>query len=347
MQPSEAPPPPSVPRPCPAPPRSRRAGLPSQARLGLVVLGVFAALSAARAQPLQLPGAAGSSPVGTPVAPPAVAPPAPGAPAPGDAARRATLPQVKAIADDALLGQPLMHQGRNGRLVMERLRPGQPAFGLRFSAEGFQTTNVLEPCGVSFGDQPVALESLGRPAGLPRYRLQSSVCPIVFDVMANALLVIEPQAPCVIEAAQCRVSPRGLWGPDARGLGAGARDIERDRARAEGQVRDGFRLLSERAPNDDKRAIAREQAGFSSEREQICRDFQREDIHGFCALKITEARAASLRARLGGDTKPEPRPRRQPAASQAAPSQPVPAPAAQPRPPQGAGQPMRLPQPQP
>jgi hypothetical protein len=43
--------------------------------------------------------------------------------------------------------------------------------------------------------------------------------------------------------------------------------------------------------------VAREQASFSSEREQTCRDFNREGNHGFCAAKFTEARALSLRAR--------------------------------------------------
>jgi hypothetical protein len=49
----------------------------------------------------------------------------------------------------------------------------------------------------------------------------------------------------------------------------------------------------------DKEAIkqiASEQAGFSSEREVICRNYLREDIHGFCALRITQARALALQA---------------------------------------------------
>jgi hypothetical protein len=260
--------------------------------LGLAALACAGPL---RAQPMQLPGAAGSTPVGTPVAPPAAAP---GAPAAGSA-RPAAPPPARVIAEDAVVGQGLTHEGRSGRFVMERMRAG---YGLKFAVDGFQTGNLLEPCAVSFGDQAVPLESLGRPEGLARFRLQSSVCPIVFDVLNNALLVIEPQTPCVIEAAQCRISPRGLWAPDARGLVALARELERERGRAEAQVRDGFRQLSARGSADERRAVAREQASFSSEREQICRDFAREPNHGFCATKITEARAAALRARLA--TKP-------------------------------------------
>ncbi len=254
------------------------------------------------AQPMQLPGSSGSAPVGTTVAPPASAPAARPQGTAGATQRPAA--SARAVADDAIVGQALMHQGRAGRFVMERMQGG---FGLKFTVEGFQTTNLLEPCGVSFGDQVVPLESLGRPEGLPRFKLQSSVCPIVFDVLNNALLVVEPQAPCVIEAAQCRLNPKGLWAPDGRGLVALSRDIEKERARAEGQVRDGFRLLGTRGDADDKRAAAREQAGFSSEREQVCREFSREGNHGFCAAKITEAKAASLRARLNPAAEAKPR----------------------------------------
>lgn len=256
------------------------------------VLGLMASPGSVLAQPMQLPGAVGSAPVGVPVAPPAAATGA--APPAGFPGSRPAAVPVKQVADDAIVGQALLHQGRSGRFVMERLRGG---YGLKVSFEGFQTTNLLEPCGVAFGDEAVPLESLGRPAGLPRFRLQASACPVVFDVLNNALMVVEPQAPCVIEAAQCRIDPRGLWAPDGRGLVALARDIEKDRARAEAQVREGFRVLGERGSPDDKRMVAREQASFSSEREQTCRDFNREGNHGFCAAKFTEARASSLRAR--------------------------------------------------
>jgi hypothetical protein len=258
----------------------------------VLVLGLMASPGSVLAQPMQLPGAVDSAPVGVPVAPPAAATGA--APPAGFRGSRPAAVPVKQVADDAIVGQALLHQGRSGRFVMERLRGG---YGLKVLFEGFQTTNLLEPCGVAFGDDAVPLESLGRPAGLPRFRLQASACPVVFDVLNNALMVVEPQAPCVIEAAQCRIDPRGLWAPDGRGLVALARDIEKDRARAEAQVREGFRVLGERGSPDDKRMVAREQASFSSEREQTCRDFNREGNHGFCAAKFTEARASSLRAR--------------------------------------------------
>ena len=269
--------------------------------VGPLLLAGLLAAAPARAQPLQLPGAGVVTPPGAVQPPPTVQPPGqpPGQP-------RSAAPPVRAVSDDAVVGQALLHNGRGGRLVMEKRRTG---YGLKFAAEGFQINNLTEPCGISFGDDAIELESLGRPAGLPRFRLKAPICPIVFDVLPNALLVVEPREPCVVEAAQCRVAPYGLWAPDGRGLVALARDIERDRARAEVQVREGFRNLGAKVEPEDRRVVAREQAGFSSEREQICREFHREESHGFCAAKVTEARAASLRSRLN-EGKPEPRARR-------------------------------------
>jgi hypothetical protein len=253
----------------------------------LAAVGAFP--SPAAAQPMQLPGAVPSAPAGTPVAPPAAAP------RPGETPPRPAAAPVRQVAEDAVVGQALLHNGRSGRLVMERMRDG---FGLRFTGEGFQTGNLTEGCGVSFGDQPVPLERVGRPAGLARFRLRAPACPIEFDVLSNAILVVQPQAPCVIEAAQCRIDVAGMWAPDGRGLTAMANEFARDRVAAENQVREGFRQLTGRAEGADRRDVAREQAGFSSEREQICRDFAREATHGFCAAKFTQARAASINARL-------------------------------------------------
>ena len=70
------------------------------------------------------------------------------------------------------------------------------------------------------------------------------------------------------------------------------------------------------------KAAAREQAGFSSNREMICRDYLREANHGFCALQLTEARSFALLARIGAETegkpKPRPKPKKKPPAAAAA-----------------------------
>lgn len=259
------------------------------------VVGVLAA-GPAIAQPLQLPGAAVPSPAGTTQAPP---------PTSGQPAVKKVAPvAIRAPTEESVIDRTYRRNGATGETKFERMPSG---YGLRLTAEGFQTGNPTEPCAVSFGDKPLPLRSLGKPAGLPRYELEAPICPIVLDVLDGAILVTAPAQPCVIEAAECRIDPRGLWGPDSRTLLGQSKDIERTRSRAESAVREGYKTLTAKASTPDQRMIAREQAGFSSEREQVCRDFQREGVHGFCAAKMTEARAAELRMRLGGG-QAEPRP---------------------------------------
>jgi hypothetical protein len=275
--------------------------------LPLALLVLAGASQVVLAQPLQLPGAQPFNAPGTHQAAPASSS--------GPAAPRApSMPAIKVAGEDAILGRVLRHNGGPGEATFEKTATG---FGVRLTVDGFQSSNLVEPCAVSFGEAPLPVTSLGRPAGVPRYRLEAPICPIVFDVLDGAFLVVEPAQPCVVEAAACRIDPRGLWGPDARTLAARAKEIEAARGVAERAVREGYRTLTAKADAVDQRAIAREQAGFSAERELICRSFQREGQFGFCGARLTEARAASIRARLGITSeaaKPATRPRPRPAA---------------------------------
>ncbi len=252
---------------------------------------------------MQLPGAQPFNAPGTQQA----APPGSGAPA---APRPPSMPAIKVAGEDAILGRVLRHNGGPGEAVFEKTAAG---YGLKLTADGFQSSNLVEPCAVSFGETPVPVTALGRPAGVPRYRLEAPICPIVFDVLDGAFLVVEPAQPCVVEAAACRIDPRGLWGADARTLAARAKEIEAARSTAERAVREGYRVLTARADALEQRAITREQASFSAERELVCRSYQREGQYGFCGARLTEARAASIRARLGLTNEPAkaaPRPAR-------------------------------------
>lgn len=271
--------------------------------LTLALLALAGLAEGALAQPMQLPGAQPFNAPGTQQA----APPATGGPA---APRPPAMPAIKVAGEDAILGRVLRHNGGLGEAVFEKTATG---YGLKLTADGFQSSNLVEPCAVSFGETPVAVTSLGRPAGVPRYRLEASICPIVFDVLDGAFLVVEPAQPCVVEAAACRIDPRGLWGADARTLPARAKEIEAARGTAERAVREGYRVLTAKADAVEQRAVAREQASFSAERELICRSYQREGQYGFCGARLTEARAASIRARLGLSAEPPkaaPRPAR-------------------------------------
>lgn len=265
-------------------------------RLILAALALASAATAALAQPLQLPGAQPFNAPGTQQA----APSQPGTPA---APKPPSMPAIKVAGEDAILGKALHRHGNHGEAVFSKTATG---YGLKLNLDGFQSANLVEPCAVSFGDAPLPVTPLGRPAGVPRYKLEAPICPIVFDVLDGAFLVVEPTEPCIVQAAQCRIDPRGLWGPDARTVGGQAKEIEKARGSAERAVREGYRTLTAKSDAVEQRVIAREQAGFSAEREMICRDFQREGQFGFCGARITEARAASLRARLGLNTEPKP-----------------------------------------
>lgn len=281
---------------------------------------VFAgATGLAQAQPLQLPGAQPFNPAGTQQsAPPSSTPSGPPKP------RVPSMPAIKLPTEESITGRPLRHNGALGQASFEKLGTG---YGLKFSADGYQSDNLTEPCVVNFGDAPIPVTPHGKPAGVPRYQLEAPACPIVFDVLDGAFLVVEPAEPCVITAAACRIDPRGLWGPDARTLTSRTKEIEADRGKAERAVLEGYKALTAKSDAVDQRSIAREQAGFSSERERICRDFQREGQIGFCAARLTEAKAASIRARLGLPTeaKPEPKPR-PPRPAVARPAAPAPVP---------------------
>jgi hypothetical protein len=262
---------------------------PTHLAFRLALLAFVGASPAVQAQPMQLPGAQPFNAPGTQQA----APPGTAAPA---APRAPTMPAIRVAGEEAIIGRVLRHNGGLGEAVFEKTATG---FGLKLTADGFQSSNLVEPCAVSFGEAPLPVTSLGRPAGVPRYRLEAPICPIVFDVLDGAFLVVEPAQPCVVEAAACRIDPRGLWGPDARTLPARAKEIESARGVAERAVREGYRVLTAKADAVEQRAIAREQASFSAERELVCRSFQREGQLGFCGARLTEARAASIRARLG------------------------------------------------
>lgn len=273
-------------------------------RFAVSLAALATMIAGAQAQPLQLPGAQPFNATGTLQA----APVQPGAPS---QPRPPSMPAIKVVGEEAILGKVLHRNGNHGEATFSRTASG---YGMKLSLDGFRPANLVEPCSVSFGDEPLPVTALGRPSGVPRYRLEAPICPIVFDVLDGAFLVVEPNEPCVVEAAQCRIDPRGLWGPDARTISGQAKEIESARGAAERAVREGYRTLTARSDAVEQRSIAREQAGFSAEREMICRDFQREGQLGFCAARITAARAAYLRARLGLNTepktaaKPKPRP---------------------------------------
>ena len=56
-----------------------------------------------------------------------------------------------------------------------------------------------------------------------------------------------------------------------------------------------------------QRYSAAEQAAFSSEREEACRTYVQEAVHGFCATRYTEARVIALQSQLSEAPPPKKR----------------------------------------
>ena len=219
---------------------------------------------------------------------------------------------LKTLGEEAIVGQDLSLNGEHGRIIFAR--SGDALSATSLTMDGSQISRPDESCRVDVvAAQPIQAKSIGRPAGALRYELDLAACPFSFDILDGAILVAAPPAVCQFTTADCKVDPAGLWGPRASTFSpAKIKEIEHSRSRAENLMRENFRdLLSRTHGKAAIKTTAGDQAGFTSVRAQICRDYAREDQHGFCALTMTEARAMALKVMLGqasqdvADKKPE------------------------------------------
>ncbi|MDE2364948.1 MAG: hypothetical protein KGM42_19895, partial [Hyphomicrobiales bacterium] len=256
-----------------------------------VALMMASIASPARAQ-MQLPGAVAPAAAGTVSAP---------------AAAKAAKPKPKRVApaapriptDDAVVGHALMLNGKTG--LMEFSRQAKELQLLRLKLAGDQIDRPGEPCEIDLTSQPVALKGTGRPMGVNRYDLDLPACPFSVDIWEGAALAIRTNGACEFKAAGCRVDPTGLWGQPASEIGPQrAKEIEGQRRRAEQDMRSQFKtwIATARGDRDLVSRIAREQAAFSSRREELCRTYAREAQHGYCDLVATEARTSALAAHI-------------------------------------------------
>ena len=250
----------------------------------------------AKAQ-MMLPGAVAPTPEGTTVHP--------NADSAGRARSRihaadglpAAPPAARTPGANTLAGQTLYLNGGKS-LVVFQARDKSIAVS-RLLLAGARPSNSREECQVESPGVPIAATDLGKPNGLTRIQLDLPACPIAFDILDGAALAVGDPATCVFKEQNCQISPGGLWGPQPGALGPDkVKAIDHQRASAEAAVRTDFKLLL--STTKDRSTIsgyAREQAGFSSSREEICRDYAGEGRHGFCSARLTEARAAALRAK--------------------------------------------------
>jgi len=260
----------------------------------LIALGV----ASARAQ-LVLPGAVDPTPEGTTAGPTKKR--SVGGEM-GAAAGPAIMP--KAPTEDAIVGKILKRDGEGS--AIEFSRAGADLQAAKLTLVGDDLRRSGESCRVEVAGMPLKLTARESDTGLRRYQIAFPACPFTFSVLDGAILVINEGKACELKEAGCRADPEGLWG-----MGADEIDPKKGaemlgaRARVETTVRNNFRALYDR--NKKEKAIrnflVKEQAGFSSWREEVCRSYAREPDFGYCALRLTEARAIALGAQLASGVK--------------------------------------------
>jgi hypothetical protein len=263
-------------------------------RLLICVLLAAALASETRAQ-LVLPGAAPAEPQGAKVAP-AKRKRAGSAAEAGAGAKGVKAGPAPGIASVA--GRPLMLNGKSGLLQISGDDKTATIDKLRLAGEN--ASDPSQHCVVDIvGEKPILATSAGRPDGLERFEADVPACPVAFDVLDGAVLVPSQISACVFKAADCQTTPGGLWGPEGASVAGDAAKIVKERAEAEKAMAKVLHAIEERAKDSPEAAsLARDQNAFAGQRDELCRDYSKESIHGYCALRVTEARTAFLQTRL-------------------------------------------------
>lgn len=254
---------------------------------------------------------------------PGAAPPAQGGErSPGPATGVA----VRAPVEASLLGRDLRQNGVHGLISFRKQGAELAIVRLVFSGE--RLSNRREACRVEVDGGPFTAIPQGRFEGLNRYAVNIPACPFTFVVLDAAILATtadggvvaqgSSQAAaatparadnragaiagmCAFSHADCVVHVGGVWGPSGASVPAAeVQQILRRRTAAEKNALANYRALISQAGKDRQkvRAIAAEQASFSSRRAEQCYDYDGEETHGFCSARVTEARAVALRAQL-------------------------------------------------
>ena len=261
------------------------------------LFAVALAASETRAQ-LVLPGAAPAEPQGAKVAPAKPKHKSSGAPATeaGSGGKDAEASPGAGIA--SLAGRPVMLNGKSGLLQISGDDKSVTIDKLQLVGEGVSDSS--QRCVVDIvGETPIEATNVGRPDGLERYEAKIPACPISFDVLGGTLLVPTQITACVFKAADCQTGPGGLWGPDGATLVGDAAKFVKERADAEKAMAKAVRAVQDRAADSPEAAdLIRDQNGFAGQRDDICRDYAKETVHGYCALRVTQARTALLETRL-------------------------------------------------
>lgn len=257
---------------------------------------------------LALPGAVAPAPVGT------VDSPTPkkkrvGAPVGegGDESSRGPAIAPKLPSEDTIVGKPLHLDGN--RSTIEFSRSGTDLQVAKLTLTGDRMSRSGESCRIEVSGTPLKVTPRESDVGLHRYQVGFPACSFSFDALDGAILVTNEGKACELKEADCRTDPEGLWGVGAAEFDPKtSKDMLGTRARVEKTMRSNFRSLYDRNKGDKplRKLIVQEQAGFSSVREEICRDYAQEPEYGYCALRVTEARTIGLGNQLAHGVKRPP-----------------------------------------
>ncbi len=198
----------------------------------------------------------------------------------------------------SLAGRPLMLNGKSGLLQISGDDNAVTVDKLQLAGEGVSDSS--QRCVVDIiGETPIQATNVGRPDGLERFEAKIPACPISFDVLDGAVLAPTQITACVFKAADCQTTPGGLWGPEGASLVGDAAKFVKERAEAERAMGKVLHAIEDRAGDSTQAAdLVRDQKGFAGQRDELCRDYAKEGVHGYCALRVTEARTALLQTRL-------------------------------------------------
>ena len=267
-------------------------------RFAALAFGLLAAVLAAHETHAQLtlPGAAPAEPQGAKVAPAKHRTSGSSAKEGGAGAKGVKAGAAGGIA--SIAGRPLMLNGKSGLLQVSGDDKTVTIDKLQLAGES--VSDPSQRCLVDIvGEKPILATSAGRPDGLERFEADVPACPFAFDVLDGAALAPSQISACVFKAADCQTIPGGLWGPDGASLTGDAAKIIKERAEAEKAMAKLVRAIEDRAEGSPEAAdLARDQNAFAGQRDELCHDYAKESIHGYCALRVTQARTALLQARL-------------------------------------------------
>ncbi|MGH6798946.1 MAG: hypothetical protein ACREDI_11270 [Roseiarcus sp.] len=245
---------------------------------------------------MMLPGAAPAAPQGARIAPGKRRSSGASAAQAGAGAKGVKAGPAPGIASVA--GRPLMLNGKSGLLQISG--DGKTATIDKLQLAGESVSDPSQRCVVDIvGEKPILATSIGRPDGLMRFEADVPACPFAFDILDGAALAPQQISACVFKAADCQTIPAGLWGPDGASLVGDAAKIVKERAEAEKAMAKILHAIEDRAKDSPEAAgLARDQNAFAGQRDDLCRAYDKESVHGYCALRVTEARTALLQTRL-------------------------------------------------